>query len=73
MHVIIRLYIETVKIELKIISEKYQKKNNFTLNNAFCDARLIQTPDMIKEIDPPVLRQLYDGTWMRYNHLPFLK
>ena len=73
MHVLKTLRIETRELELKIIGEKYQYKDNSILINALGDVKWIQIPDTIKEIDLTILGQLDDVTWTNYNPLPLLE
>ena len=64
---------ETGELELNIIYEKYQEKDNFVLNNAPSDAKWIHITDKIEEIKPLSMWKLDDATWINYKLLTLLE
>ena len=65
--------IETGETELNMISDKYQDKDKFILNNEFGDTEWIQITDMIKVIETPITGKLDDVTWIHYKIPLYLK
>ena len=65
--------IETGETELNMISDKYQDKDKFILNNEFGDTEWIQITDMIKVIETPITGKLDDVTWIHYKNTPLLE
>ena len=73
MHILTPPNIEIFEPELKMISNKYQYKDKFTLNSSISDEKWNQITGFIKETCSPLMVQLYDGTCMYYRPLPLLE
>ena len=73
MYILIPPNIETGRTELKTISDKYQDKDNFLLNNEISDEKGNQITDMIKETYPHIVVKLDGGTWINYKPIFLLE
>ena len=55
MHILRSPNIKTVKPEVNTISDKYQYKDKFILNDVLSDVKLNKTPDTMKKIFTPTI------------------